>query len=84
MPPTDAEIAALYDRYGPVLLHRCRGILRNEEAAQDATLVPEAIPARIKQLYDEMIAAAEALEFEQAAAVRDRIRALEARHLGLD
>jgi RNA polymerase sigma-70 factor (ECF subfamily) len=36
MPPTDAELTDLYTRYAPVLLHRCRSILRNEEAAQDA------------------------------------------------
>lgn len=36
MQPTDAELEALYRRYAPVLLHRCRSILRNEEAAQDA------------------------------------------------
>lgn len=36
MTPTDAELADLYQRYGPVLLARCRRILRNEEAAQDA------------------------------------------------
>ncbi len=36
MPPTDAELADLYNRYAHVLLARCRGILRNEEEAQDA------------------------------------------------
>ena len=36
MQPTDSELAELYDRYAPVLLVRCRSILRNEEAAQDA------------------------------------------------
>jgi RNA polymerase sigma-70 factor (ECF subfamily) len=33
---TEDELADLYDRYAPVLLHRCRSILKNEEAAQDA------------------------------------------------
>lgn len=36
MAPTDAELADLYHRYAHVLLARCRSILRNEEAAQDA------------------------------------------------
>jgi RNA polymerase sigma-70 factor, ECF subfamily len=33
---TDDEVARLYDRYGHVLYHRCRSILRNEEDARDA------------------------------------------------
>lgn len=33
---TDEELARLYDRYGHVLFHRCRGILRNDEEAWDA------------------------------------------------
>lgn len=33
---TDEEIASLYDRYAGVLFHRCRSILRNDEAASDA------------------------------------------------
>ncbi|MEN0061860.1 MAG: sigma-70 family RNA polymerase sigma factor [Myxococcota bacterium] len=33
---TDAEIAELYDRYAAVLYHRCRSILRDDEAARDA------------------------------------------------
>lgn len=33
---TDAELAALYDRYAHVLFHRCRRILRNDEDAHDA------------------------------------------------
>lgn len=34
--PTDAEIAALYDRYAHVIFHRARQILHNDEEAQDA------------------------------------------------
>jgi len=33
---TEDELRELYDRYAPVLLQRCRSILKNEEAAQDA------------------------------------------------
>ncbi len=33
---TDDEVRHLYDRYGPVLYHRCRSILRNDEDARDA------------------------------------------------
>jgi RNA polymerase sigma-70 factor (ECF subfamily) len=33
---TDAELQDLYRRTAPALLHRCRGILRDEALAQDA------------------------------------------------
>jgi RNA polymerase sigma factor (sigma-70 family) len=33
---TDQELKHLYDRYGHVLFHRCRSILRNDEEARDA------------------------------------------------
>lgn len=33
---TEAEIQELYERYGPVLFHRCRQILHNDEDANDA------------------------------------------------
>ncbi|MCB9679543.1 MAG: RNA polymerase sigma factor [Alphaproteobacteria bacterium] len=33
---TEDELRDLYDRYAPVLLQRCRSILKNEEAAHDA------------------------------------------------
>jgi len=36
MQPTDAELEALYDRYAPVLLHRCRTLMRNDEDAREA------------------------------------------------
>lgn len=35
-PPSDAEIAELYERYAPIVLRRARAILANEELAQDA------------------------------------------------
>jgi protein-arginine kinase activator protein McsA len=42
-----------------------------------------AIAARVKGLRQEMRAAAKALEFERAATLRDEIRALEQRAVGL-
>jgi excinuclease ABC subunit B len=42
-----------------------------------------AIAARVRGLRDEMRAAAKALEFERAAALRDEIRSLEQRAVGL-
>ena len=35
-PATEADIRALYERYGPVLFHRCRSIVKNDEDANDA------------------------------------------------
>lgn len=36
MPPAEHDLQALYERYGHVILHRCRRILGNEEDAMDA------------------------------------------------
>ena len=36
MPPTEPQIAALYERYAHIIHHRARRIMGNEEAAQDA------------------------------------------------
>ena len=36
MPASQEVIEELYERYGPILLARCRSILGNEEAAMDA------------------------------------------------
>ena len=46
-------------------------------------LSPDKIQKQIKQLEDEMKAAAADLEFEEAARIRDKIRQLEAMDLGL-
>jgi excinuclease ABC subunit B len=58
----------------------------DEEAAEaaDGGASPAELAAQIAGLRREMRAAAKALEFERAAAVRDRIRALETRLLGVD
>ncbi len=45
--------------------------------------VPEEIPRLVQQLKKEMKRAADNLEFEKAAELRDRIRELEERELGL-
>ncbi len=61
---------------------RTKGGTAPSERAKDAASVrPEAIPALIEALRREMKAAAKSLEFERAAEVRDRVRALEARLL---
>lgn len=45
------------------------------------SLTPERIPAKIKELREKMYKAAEALEFEKAATLRDQLQTLEAAHL---
>ena len=50
---------------------------------KETLVTKDEIPALIAQLDKEMRAAAKRLEFERAAALRDRIRELEKRHLGI-
>lgn len=62
------------------------GSRRNPRAAElDATyeaLAPEALAKQLAKLEKQMLAHAKNLEFEQAAAVRDRIQALKSRSFG--
>jgi len=51
--------------------------------SDDAELLESEIPRRVGELREKMKLAAKALEFEVAAALRDRIVALEARFIGL-
>ena len=37
MEPTRVDVEALYERYGPMVLRRCRFLLRDEDQALDAT-----------------------------------------------
>ena len=53
------------------------------DAERAGLLTKDEIPALVAQLDKEMRAAAKRLEFERAAALRDRIRELEKRHLGI-
>ena len=53
------------------------------DAERAGLITKEEIPALIAQLDKEMRAAAKRLEFERAAELRDRIRDLEKRHLGI-
>ncbi len=54
-----------------------------EEAPYYASTSPEAVENRIAKLREEMLAAAQRLEFEKAAELRDRIAVLEKRELGV-
>ncbi len=54
-----------------------------EEVAEYAALSAEALEKQIKQLEKQMFQHAQNLEFEQAAQLRDRIKMLEERNLGL-
>ena len=51
--------------------------------AEDATLAEEDLRTNVDELRRDMLAAAEGLDFEKAARLRDRIFELEARALGL-
>ena len=53
------------------------------DAERAGLLTKDEIPALVAQLDKEMRAAAKRLEFERAAALRDRIRELEERRLGI-
>jgi excinuclease ABC subunit B len=52
-------------------------------AVPGGPLAPAVVAARVRALREEMRAAAKALEFERAATLRDEIRALEQRAVGL-
>jgi excinuclease ABC subunit B len=52
-------------------------------AEEGAEYRPEELPAMVAALEAEMHQAAEALDFEAAAAIRDRLLALKGRQLGL-
>jgi excinuclease ABC subunit B len=54
---------------------------KKKKGDDDDLLEPDALPARIEQLRVEMRKAASDMEFERAAELRDRVRALEARAL---
>jgi excinuclease ABC subunit B len=57
-------------------------LLAAEESAEYAVLPPEALARTLARLEKQMYAHARNLEFEQAAAIRDRIEAIKARQFG--
>jgi excinuclease ABC subunit B len=56
----------------------------DEEGPEGEAVSPAELSGRIAALRNDMREAAKQLEFERAAVLRDRIRALEARLLGVD
>src|SRR5260370_3623611 len=56
----------------------------DEPAKQEEYVPPHELPDRITGLRKEMLKAAEDLDFERAAELRDQIKRLERRALGLD
>src|SRR5437660_5568976 len=58
--------------------------LVRESPGEDEALEPAAVAERVAALRREMREAAKRLEFERAAEIRDRIRALETRALGVE
>jgi excinuclease ABC subunit B len=57
-------------------------LLAAEESAEYAVLPPEALARTLARLEKQMYAHARNLEFEQAAAIRDRIEAIKAQQFG--
>jgi excinuclease ABC subunit B len=53
------------------------------DQARDTDLLPRELPERIRELEGQMRALAKELRYEEAAALRDRVRVLEARRLAL-
>ena len=60
-----------------------QALLAAEDAAEYAALTPSALSRLLGKLEKEMFAHARNLEFEQAAALRDRIEMIKARNLGV-
>ena len=58
-------------------------LLAAEESAEYAALTPDALSRQLTKLEKEMFSHARNLEFEQAAALRDRIEKIKARNLGV-
>jgi excinuclease ABC subunit B len=75
---------AILDLAGPTSREASADAARKAaEQAETYDVAPEEIPGMIKALRREMQEAAKALEFERAAALRDRIRVLSERDLAL-
>ena len=80
----DSPLDALYDNAEAKNRSKGRGRGKSKETPHDAMpLTAEETATRIAQLEKDMRAAARDLEFEQAAELRDRIRALRARLITL-
>ena len=80
----DSPLDALYDNAEAKSRGKGRGTGKGRDAPPDAMpLTAEETAERIAQLEKDMRAAARDLEFEQAAELRDRIRALRARLIAL-
>jgi excinuclease ABC subunit B len=62
---------------------RGAALLAAEESAEYEALAPDALARRLNKLEKEMYAHARNLEFEQAAALRDRIESIKARQFGV-
>lgn len=64
---------------------RARGsrLAAADEAAQYQAMAPEALAKLLNKLEKDMLAHARNLEFEQAAALRDKIQAIRARNFGV-
>ena len=73
----DAALTSVYER------DYSTPAVREDSEPFEALVTPEAVEARIAGLQADMRQAASNLDFERAATLRDRIKALKARELGL-
>ena len=82
VPPTHPLFGSV--NYGTNKAHPSREYLRAaEEGAEYAAMAPNALAKLISKLEKQMYAHARDLEFEKAAALRDKIHAIRSRRFGL-
>jgi excinuclease ABC subunit B len=82
VPPTHPLFGS--ENYGTNKAHPSREYLRAaEEGAEYAAMAPDALAKLISKLEKQMYAHARDLEFEKAAALRDKIHAIRSRRFGL-
>ncbi|HLE94386.1 MAG TPA: excinuclease ABC subunit UvrB [Sulfuricaulis sp.] len=82
VPPTHPLFGS--ENYGTNKAHPSREYLRAaEEGAEYAAMAPNALAKLISKLEKQMYAHAHDLEFEKAAALRDKIHAIRSRRFGL-
>ena len=82
VPPTHPLFGSV--NYGTNKAHPSREYLRAaEEGAEYAAMAPDALAKLISKLEKQMYAHARDLEFEKAAALRDKIHAIRSRRFGL-
>ncbi len=80
---TKAVADIMEGAYGPAAPSAQKFAKVAEETLTYATLTPDELQRKIRQLEQQMFEHAQNLEFEEAARLRDQIRQLERNHLGV-